>query len=478
MRAPLLWIVGLAMLSGCAAVQPQRAGDDLRATLELRTDLPVVWRTNPALDARADSAVARLLADSLSADEAVQVALLNNRHLQATYEELGVAQASLVQAGLLRNPVFGASSMWALAQAEAPDLGFSAALHFLDVFLLPLRRAVARSEYEAARLRVAEAVLDQAVRTRQAYTRAQADRLRLEMQDRMLQNAEAAYQAVLLLREAGNVPAIDLLAEQARYEAIRLDRIGVELATVESREALTREIGVWGDQAAFQLEGRIPPVPDAEPLPGTPDALDVTEIERQAVEASLALAAVRHEAEAAARRLGIDRVEAVLPDLEIGGELEREEGEWKAGPEVEVALPLFDQGQAQRAAGWSALRAARAQYAATVVEVRSAARVLASRLAAARRIALQHQRVLLALQAELSAQTLRQYNAMQTDVFGVLQAQAQEAEGARRYADALAAYWNARADLEALLMGRLPGDLTGGGLRPAGSSVPARGADH
>lgn len=470
--------LGLTVLGGCATVQPQRAGDDLRETLSPRTDLPVVWRTDPVLDAQADSAVARLLSDSLSADEAVQVALLNNPHLQATYEDLGVAQASLVQAGLLRNPVFGARALWSVSEAGAPNLGFSAALHFLDVFLLPLRKAVARSEYEAVRLRVAEAVLDQAVRTRRAYTQAQADHLRLEMQGRMVQNADAAYQAARLLREAGNVPAIDLLAEQARYEAVRLDRIGVELAALESREVLVREMGLWGANARFRLADRIPPVPDAEPLAGTLEALDVGEIERRAVEASLVLAAARHEAEAAARRLGIERVESVLPDLGIGGELERDGGEWEAGPEVEIALPVFDQGQARRAAGWAALRRARAQYTTTAVEVRSAARVLASRLGAARRIALQHQRVLLALQAELATQTLRQYNAMQTDVFGVLQAQRQEAESARQYADALAAYWTARIDLEALLQGRQPDDLVGGSLMSSASSAPARGADH
>ena len=37
---------------------------------------------------------------------AVQVALLNNRGLQAVYAELGIAEADLVQAGRMRNPGF------------------------------------------------------------------------------------------------------------------------------------------------------------------------------------------------------------------------------------------------------------------------------------------------------------------------------------------------------------------------------------
>ena len=424
--------------------------------------------------------MASLLADSLTADAAVQVALLNNRRLQATYEDLGVAQASLVQAGLLRNPVFGARALWGLDEGGAPDLGFNAAFDFLNVFALPLRRAVARSEYQAARLRVAQAVLAQAARTRRAVTRVQAARLRLDMQTRIAQGAEAAYQAALLLREAGNVPAVELLAEQERYESARLTLVEAELALAESREALVRELGL--NAPDLQLAGRLAPVPDVEPLARLSDEadrqLDVAALERRALDASLALAAARADAEAAARRLGLDDLESVLPDFEVGGELEREDGEWEAGPEVELALPLFDQGQARRAATGSALRRARADHAATAVEVRSATRVLAARLAARRRVALQHQRVLLALRAELSAQTLRQYNAMQTGVFGLLQAQQNEADGARAYADALAAYWDARTDLDALLQGAMPASLGLSAAPSTSSMAPARDPGH
>ena len=471
----LLSLLLAVVAAGCVTVQPQRAGDDLRETVESRVSVPVVWRTGSDADVRADSAITRLLADSLSVDGAVQVALLSNQTLQATYEDLGIAQAALVQAGLLRNPVFGGRALWSLEESTAPALGFTAALDFLDVFKLPLRKAVARSEYEAARLRVAEAVLDLAAQTRRAYTRAQADRLRLEMQGRIVQNAEAAYEAARLLREAGNVPAVDVLAEQGRYEAARLALIEAELATLESREALTRQMGLSG--GGFHLGGRLEPVPDTEPVAGDASSLDVADIERRAVEASLELAAARHDVEAAAQRLGIDRLESFLPDLEGGGELEREDGEWMAGPEVEIALPLFDQGQARRAAGWSVLRRARARYAATVVDVRSAARVLSARLGASRQVALQYQRVLLSLRSEVTAQTLRQYNAMQTGVFGLLQAQEQEADAARRYADALADYWNARTDLDALLQGRMP-DFGSRPMGTASSSMSDARADH
>ncbi len=489
MRALSLFLL-LAVASGCAGVRPQEAAGHLRATLEDRTDAPVLWRTDADADREADAAVAQLLADSLSADGAVQVALLNNRRLQATYEDLGVAQASLVQSGLLRNPVFGGRALWGLDEGGAPDLGFNVAFEFLDVLWIPMRKRVARSEYGAARARVAESVLDLAARTRTHYTRAQADRLRVTFQTEITARAEAAYTASLLLREAGSIPAADLLAEQARYEQARLDLVLAGQAAVESQEALTRTMGLPAND--YRLGGRLMPVPETEPLATDTDApedvtpeasgargpeLDVAALEARAIDRSLALDAIRHDAEAIAQRLGLARGETLLPELEIGGELEREDGEWEAGPEVEIVLPLFDQGQARRAMLHAELRRARADYAATAVDVRSATRVLASRLGTTRRVALQYQRVLLALRADLTAQTLRQYNAMQTGVFGLLLAQEAEADAARRYADALAAYWDARTDLDALLAGRLP-DLGASMLPAASGAMPAADPGH
>ena len=456
-----LSLLALLTLGGCAAVRPQAAFDDVRQTLADRADIRVEWSTDSDEDAALQAEVDRLLADSLTADAAVQIAVLNNRRLQATYEDLGVAQAELVQAGLLGNPVFRGSALFPFDAAGATSLGLGAALQFLDVFAIPLRRAVAQDEYQAVRLRVAEAVLDLAAETRVAFVQAQAARLRVEFQQRAVANAEAGYQATLLLREAGNVPSVELLAEQALYEQARLDLLAAQADAAERREALARRLGVFGPQTEFAVAGVLPPVPDQD--------LDLTGLETEAVAASLAIEAAQLDAAAVGRQLGLTNFQTALPDLEIGGEAEREGGEWKAGPEIEVVLPLLDQGQARRAAVQSELRRRQALVYATAVDVRSAARVLALRLEARARVARQYQAVVLPLRAEVTAQTVRQYNAMQTGVFGLLQAQAAEVDAARRYADALADYWTARADVEALRQGRMP-SLDGSDMTPNASS--------
>ena len=478
----LLLLALAAVAAGCATVQPQDAFADVEGTLADRTAARVVWATDAAEDAAAREAVAALLADSLTADAAVQVALLNNPRLQATYEDLGIAQADLVQAGLFSNPVFGGRSLWPF-EGGAPELGVNVALEFLDVFAIPLRRRVARSAYAAAQYRVAAAVLDLSARTRAAYIDTQADAARLAARRAVAANARAGYTAQRLLREAGNVPSVNVLAEQSLYEQARLDAVMAEGAAAESRLALARLLGVTATD--LQMAGPLPPVPEAAgPYvrvvqgEGPLDVVvDVGAIERRAVEASLALQAARADIEAAAHAAGLADLEGLVPEIEIGGEAERDDGEWKAGPEVGLVLPLFDQGQARGAAARSAVRRARALYTATAVDVRIAARTLAQRLATARRAALHYQRTVLPLRAELAAQTVRQYNAMQTGVFGVLEAQRQEAEAVRLYFDALAAYWTTRSDLDLLLAGGLP-DLGGAPLRARAGPSASRDADH
>src|SRR5690606_37239486 len=122
-------------------------------------------------DRAAMEAVRELLQGELDADAAVQVALLNNPELQATYEELGVAQAELVQAGLLANPIFEAEVKFHDGTAAFEG---GAIADFLHIFQVPLRRRIAEDALEAAKLRVTGAVVDLAGEVREAFYTQQA----------------------------------------------------------------------------------------------------------------------------------------------------------------------------------------------------------------------------------------------------------------------------------------------------------------
>jgi cobalt-zinc-cadmium efflux system outer membrane protein len=100
--------------------------------------------------------------------------MLNNRDLQGTYTELGVAQADLVQAGFFRNPILDAAVLFPLSGVR-PDLQLSVVISFLDALYVPLRKRVAAAQFEDAKLRVTGTVLDFAAQVRAAFYGHQAN---------------------------------------------------------------------------------------------------------------------------------------------------------------------------------------------------------------------------------------------------------------------------------------------------------------
>jgi cobalt-zinc-cadmium efflux system outer membrane protein len=123
-----------------------------------------------------------------------------------------------------------------------------------------------------------------------------------------------------------------------------------------------------------------------------------------------------------------------------------------------VPIPLFDTGSAAVSRAQAQRRRAQQNYAATAVEVRSAARAARDRLNAARDRALYYQKVLLPLRHSIVEQTQAEFNAMFVGTFDVLRAKQEEIDAGAEYVAALRSYWLARVQLEQVLNGRLPGE--------------------
>ena len=103
----LLPALASVVVTGCTT--PNASLDRVEATIAERTGKRLQWNRGGAEDAQIEQGVRALLQRELTADRAVQVALLNNRELQARFEEIGIAQADVIEAGLLSNPNFAAS---------------------------------------------------------------------------------------------------------------------------------------------------------------------------------------------------------------------------------------------------------------------------------------------------------------------------------------------------------------------------------
>jgi outer membrane protein, heavy metal efflux system len=450
----------LVLVTGCATFD-QRAGfSDVSTAVETRSGKRVVWNLGTELDAQVAQEVHGLLQDPLSADAAVQVALLNNRELQALYAELGVAQADVVQAGLLRNPVFDAV-VRVLVNGGPAKLEFNAAMDFLDIFYRPLRKRVAAARFEEAKLQVTGAVLDFTGTVRAAFYSHQAKEQRLELLQAIVQALAVSLDVTQRLHEAGNITDLDLAREQALVEEAKLQLRAAEVAVRQSQAQLNTVMGLWGPETAWHIDRRLPDIP-AQPLP-------LEGLETQALRQSLDLASARQRVIVGGEQLGVSRATALVSESSLGVGGEREEGEWEVGPVFEVPIPLFDQGQGRIGRAMAELRQAQQEYYALGVRLRSTARAVRERLQGAQDRALYYRDVLLPLRERIVHETQLQYNAMQIGVIDLLRAREQEIQAAVAYVETLLDYWLARIDLEQILSGRLPssdGVATGRRERP------------
>jgi len=158
MAARRWWPIGL-LLGACASVPEEAGFPDAARVVRERGNVEIRWSKTSKDAEEIEAKVDELLARELDADGAVAVALIENRHLQALYEDLRIAQADLVEAGLVKNPIFHAEARFPEGGGRvAWDLGLEA--EFLSILYLPLRKRVAAASFEATKLRVAEHVLE------------------------------------------------------------------------------------------------------------------------------------------------------------------------------------------------------------------------------------------------------------------------------------------------------------------------------
>lgn len=461
MRLSILMLLSPALsvaLSGCSTAPPDAGFADINTVAIARSAHSVEWRGETAEDQAVDRAIAQLLRKDLTIDQAAQIALLNNRNLQATFEELGIAQADLVQAGLLKNPIFSAELRFP-GKALEVDL----IQDVLDLILIPLRKRVAESQFEATKLRVSDAVINIWTETRSAYYSLQAAEQMHDLRRWIVRTTEASADAARKLHDAGNLKDVEFANEQALYEQAKIELSRVEGEVLEHRERLNALMGLWGaDVDRWSVSPRLPDLPQNEVAP--------TGLESLAVAQRLDLAAARQDIESLARSYGLIRSTALIPEINVGVHDEREpEGQNTLGPSIDLPLPIFNQGQATVARAKAQLRQAQQHYAALAVQIRSQVRTARNRMFNARSRAEYYHRVLVPLRHQIVEQTQLEYNAMLVGVFQLLQAKQNEIEAGGAYVEALQDYWSARAALEKAVGGRL--GTNGPATQPASRPV-------
>lgn len=440
--------LALAVSSSACVTSSREAFGEVQAAIEQRTNQQIQWRAVGEPVADVDAWILDQIREPLTSERSVAIALLNNRRLQSIYEELGLARAHVLQASLLPNPIFGGSYQSSTNDGPDPEVELSLVADVMALLTLPLRRKVAKHEFEAVKSEVARQVLSLAAEVTAQFYAVQADEQMLAMLRQVVETTEASAEASRQLHEAGNITDLELANEEAMLARAKLDYVSAELRGRKERERLHILMGLWGDQTAIVIPDRLPEIPEAE--------LNLADVERDAIAANLELDALEHRLEAASRDLGLTRVTAFVPQIELGALFTREgEGNHLLGPEVMAPIPLFNQGQPQVATANAQFRKLSEEYYYKAVEVRAAARAARDHLQLARERALYTQRVELPLAQRIFEQTQLQYNAMQVGVFDLIRAKQNQIEVARHYIDDMRDYWLARAEVSAIQQGHV-----------------------
>jgi cobalt-zinc-cadmium efflux system outer membrane protein len=461
MKTSLSHALIAALLPACASTSPAHAFRDTAQLVEARSGRRIVWNQGGPDDQAVARHVRDLLRRDLSVDDAVQIALLDNQELQALYEDLSVAQADLVQAGLLKNPTLSGSLTIPIAGDVQTGFELGIVQDFLSLLLLPLRKKVASAELEATKLRVGSAVLHEAFAVQAAYyTFVAAEQVRdmrraaLEVGDANLALAEGQH-------GAGSISDLDLVSQRTQVEQLRLDIRRSEADVVGAREELTRQLGLWGPDTDFHTPTRLPDPSTADP--------PLDHLEQLAIARRLDLASAHQQTLAASEAASLARTSRFLLAPSVGFSVERSPEHYSAEtPSASVELPIFDQHQAEVARLEGQARQAFAREAALAVDIRSEVRAAHARLAAMRDVVDRYTAVVVPLREQVVMLSQEQYSAMLLGAPMLLLAKQNALTAQRELIEALRDYWIARADLERAV----------GAAFPAAPPAPAQGTPH
>ena len=438
-----------------------------------------VWIQSRAEAERVDAQVKELLAQSkaVNAETAVQIALLNNKGLQAAYADLGDAGADVWQSTLLVNPTVAVG----LTGIGTPGLeAYRAIEGTLAVNLLTLATRdrtikVAKVRFDQAQLNAALKTLELAANTRRAWVNAVAASETVAQLNQAQAAADAASELAKKLGESGAMTKGSQAREHAFYAELSGQTAQARLAQRLAKEELTRLMGLWGDDVAYKLPNRLPPLPKK--------LITDNVIEAQAIANRIDLQVAKLELEANAKSYGLTEATRFVTDLEIvsGFETEREKEDGKVkkdttySKELEFVIPIFDSGKARmRKAELAYMRAAN-QLAEKAVNVRSESRSAYEAYRSSYDIARHYRNSLVPLRTKIEQESLLTYNGMITNTFELLTDSRDKINAVQLSINAKRDFWLAAANLTAAVYGG------GSGSAPAeaASSAPAdEGGGH
>lgn len=448
------------VLTGCATfdVNDSIAWTNEEAAVFTGGNLELA-RTDQQRAARAEAASA-LLAEPLSRDDAVQLALANSPSIQALIARRWETGASAAQSGRIPNPVFSFERLVS-DDSATEDVERFVAFGLLDVLLTPMKQGMAKRGIEAAKLQLTSDVVAEVTAVRQAWTEAVAAQQLVGFAEQVRTSADASAEMGRRLEGAGNFSRLERARQQVFYADATMQLATARHDAVAAKEKLIRALGLDDTQAAsLELPERLPDLPSQPLMPN--------EVTQTIGDRRLDVRMAKASLDRAARAEGITNITSYT-DIELGyRETEgsgAEESEEFSGYEVELRLPLFDWGTMKRDAMSARTLAAANEYAATLRNASSNLRETYSAYRTSYDVSAFYRDEVVPLRSLISEENVLQYNGMLIGVFELLADSRTQISSVMSAIKASEQFWMADAALQATMMGR-----------PIGASVGAMAA--
>lgn len=430
------------ILAGCATFSTDGGFSSVEQAAQQHINKDVIWQRSDADKTAAAQRVDELLKSPLNADDAVQIALLNNRGLQATFFKLGIAESDVVQAGRLPNPGFTFSRTH---QGGEVEIDRSIVVNIARLIMMPATIQIEQRRFEQTKREVTMQVLSLASETRKAYYTAVAADQTVVYMRQVKEAADAGAELAKRLLQAGNFNKLQQAREQSFYAEATLNLARAEQMKTRSRENLTRLLGLL--EATYTLPSRLPD------LPKTPN--EQVNMEQLAMSQRLDVQETVLNTEQLAKNLGLSKATRLINVLDVGA-IHNTFNDKSAenGVEISLELPLFDWGDAKVTKAESIYMQAVNRTEQVAINARSEVREAYSIYRANFDIAKHFQDDILPLKKRVSEENLLRYNGMLIGVFDLLADARSQMDSVNSAIEASRDFWIAKADLELSLIGR------------------------
>ena len=470
-------VAGLCLLqTGCANFSADGGMSTVSDSVRMEMGYEAIKVADEASAADAGARVRALLTKGLTADRAVQIALFNNKGLQAAYNELGISEAKFVQASLPPNP---ALSVLGLRGHLEFEIERRLAGDLLALATLSARRDIAKAAWRKAEMSAIGATMRLAVDVRRQYWRSVATNAQIVNLQQARSASEAISELARKLGETGAMNKLDQAREHAFYAELSAQLARARTQQRIEKERLTRLMGLWGKDTAFALPASLPALPTK--------LSPANEIEARALQRRIDLKIARAELDRTALELGLTGATGFVNALEItaaqkvsakttvdASGVTKDRSNLR-GAELRLEIPVFDFGESRRRDAEETYMRAANLFAEKAVNIRSEAREAYIAWRGAHDVARLYQSKVLPLRKLIQNESLLQYSGMTADVFVLLQDARARIVSNVAAIDARRDFFLADTDMKAAL---LAGAMTGAGAAGEAPANPSAGGEH